>query len=87
MKNYLEYTCNDWARVIEFWGLTRLSDEEKEKLKNLINDIYIDGWTDGNAHSSALTPLEVSERVENDFNDSWSNMILKELKIGVDNDK
>lgn len=46
----------------------------------MMDDIYMDGWGDGVAHRTNLTPDEFRERITNDIKNSWMRLIIE----GVD---
>ena len=57
-----------------------LNDEQKELVKALIGYVYIDGWTDGNAHDNFLVPKEFAEMIDKDLENSWANLIIEEME-------
>jgi len=57
--------------------LKRLTPEEKRKLNGFIDDVYIDGWTDGNCHKGGLTPIEHQARITEDLECSWWRLIAE----------
>ena len=71
--------CNayHYAHTIKSWGL---NDTQMKVLKNMMDDIYMDGWGDGVAHRTNLTPDEHRERLVNDIQNSWMRLIFE----GVD---
>ena len=50
-----EITSTAYAYFLNELGL---NDQQKELVKALIRHLYIDGWTDGNAHGNFLIPKE-----------------------------
>jgi hypothetical protein len=57
-----------------------LNDEQKKLVKALIRHLYIDGWTDGNAHGYFLIPEELAEMIDKDLENSWANLIIEEME-------
>lgn len=56
-----------------------LSPEDRLKLNTFVDDVYVDGWTDGNAHTNSLTPTEHSERIVADLEVSWCRMMQEHI--------
>jgi hypothetical protein len=57
-----------------------LKGEQKELMKALIGYLYIDGWTDGNAHDNFLIPKEFAKMIGKDLENSWANLIIEEME-------
>ena len=72
-----EITSTAYAYFLNELGL---NDQQKELVKALIRHLYIDGWTDGNAHSYFLIPEELAEMVDKDLEDSWASLIIEEME-------
>lgn len=60
--DFSEFNCKDYQAA----------------LKALIRDVFVDGWTDGNAHRGGLSPGETKLRIEEDWENSWSKLILED---------
>ena len=72
-----EITSTAYAYFLNELGL---NDQQKELVKALIGYVYIDGWTDGNAHGSFLIPKELAEMIDKDLENSWANLIIEEME-------
>jgi len=77
MSDPLEIKQDGWnaghyAHAIQYWGL---NDSQMKVLKMMMDDIYMDGWGDGVAHRTNLTPDEYRERLTNDMQNSWTRLI------------
>lgn len=72
-----DWNADNYAHAIKSWGL---SDMQMKVLKMMMDDIYMDGWGDGVAHKTNLTPNEHRERITNDIKNSWMRLIIE----GVD---
>ena len=70
-----EITSTAYAYFLNELGL---NDVQKKLVKALIRHLYIDGWSDGNAHGN-LIPKEFAEMIDKDLENSWANLILDEL--------
>ena len=67
-----EFTSDNYIKLIKLWNL---DDTQLCMLRLMIDDVYIDGWTDGNASIGGLSPREYKERISNDIANSWSRLI------------
>jgi len=54
---------------------TYLPDDDIDKLIKFIDEVYLDGWSDGVAHKTNLTPIEHSERITEDLECSWWRLV------------
>ena len=72
-----EITSTDYAHFLNELGL---NDQQKELVKALIGYLYIDGWTDGNAHDNFLIPKEFAEMIGKDLENSWASLIIEEME-------
>ena len=79
-----EITSTAYAYFLNELGL---NDEQKKLVKALIRHLYIDGWTDGNAHDNFLIPKEFintpsahSEMIDKDLENSWASLIIEEME-------
>lgn len=72
-----DWNADHYAHAIKSWGLTEI---QIKVLKIMMDDIYMDGWGDGVAHRTNLTPDEYRERLTNDIQNSWTRLIVE----GVD---
>ena len=72
-----EITSTDYAHFLNELGL---NDQQKELVKALIGYLYIDGWTDGNAHDNFLAPKEFAEMIGKDLENSWASLIIEEME-------
>ena len=72
--NQDDWNADDYARAIKSWGL---DDIQIKILKIMMNDIYMDGWGDGVAHRTNLTPDEYRERLTNNMQNSWMQLIIE----------
>ena len=72
-----DWNADRYYYAIKSWGL---SDMQMKVLKMMMDDIYMDGWGDGAAHKTNLTPDEFRERLTNDMQNSWMRLIIE----GVD---
>jgi hypothetical protein len=75
MSNPL-WDANQFAFTIKSWGLTKA---QTKVILRMMDDIYMDGWGDGVAHRTNLTPNEHRERLTNDIQNSWTRLIVEEL--------
>ena len=57
-----------------------LNDEQKKLVKALIRHLYIDGWTDGNAHGNFPTQDSFDEMIDKDLESSWASLIIEEME-------
>ena len=71
-----DWNADHYAHAIKSWGL---NDTQMKVLKIMMDDIYMDGWGDGVAHRTNLTPDEFRERLTNDMQNSWMRLIVKEV--------
>lgn len=71
-----DWNADHYAHAIKSWGL---NDIQMKVLKMMMNDIYMDGWGDGVAHKTSLTPQEHRERLTANLKNSWTRLIIKEL--------
>jgi len=72
-----EITSTAYAYFLNELGL---NDQQKELVKALIRHLYIDGWTDGNAHGCFLIPKEFAEMIGKDLESSWASLIIEEME-------
>ena len=72
-----EITSTAYAYFLNELGL---NDEQKKLVKALIRHLYIDGWTDGNAHGNFLIPKEFAEMIDKDLENSWASLIIEEME-------
>ena len=72
-----EITSTAFAYFLNELGL---NGTQKELVKALIGYLYIDGWTDGNAHSNILNPKEFGEIIIKDLKNSWASLIIEEME-------
>ena len=72
-----EITSTAYAYFLNELGL---NDEQKKLVKALIRHLYIDGWTDGNAHGNFLIPKEFAEMIDKDLGNSWASLIIEEME-------
>ena len=72
-----DWNADYYAHAIKSWSL---NDIQMKVLKIMMDDIYMDGWGDGVAHRTSLTPDEHRERLTNDIQNSWMRLIVE----GVD---
>ena len=56
-----------------------LSQVQKQCLYELGLDSYIDGWVNGNCHTSNLTPDQHQTLIDHDWDDSWSKMVIGDV--------
>jgi hypothetical protein len=68
-------TADTWKDIIN----CEFTQVQKLRIQELVQDVYIDGWGDGQAHKPSLTPKEFSERIQKDLEDSWSNLIFEKF--------
>jgi len=75
----LENLTNETA--VDFYQAFRnsLSDEQTQIFDKLIQDVYLDGWTDGNPHRS-YNPTERKGAVLKDWFHSWTRLIFSKRK-------
>ena len=72
-----EITSTAYAYFLNELGL---NGTQKELVKALIGYVYIDGWTDGNAHESFLIPKEFAKMIGKDLENSWASLIIEEME-------
>gem|GEM_PF-2849866 len=72
-----DWNADHYVHAIKSWGL---NDTQMKVLKIMVYDIYMDGWVDGVAHRTNLTPDKYRERLTNDIQNSWTRLIVE----GVD---
>jgi hypothetical protein len=59
----------------------RLNDQQKELVKALIRHLYIDGWTDGNAHGNVWQSQDSFDgMIDKDLESSWASLIIEEME-------
>ena len=71
-----EITSTAYAYFLNELGL---NGEQKGLVKALIRHLYIDGWTDGNAHGHPA-PKEFAEMIDKDLENSWASLIVEEME-------
>jgi len=67
-----EFGADHFSAMIQGWDL---NDDQIKVLQIMMDNIYMDGWTDGIAHRTNLTPKEHRERLTQDIKDSWMRLI------------
>ena len=72
-----DITSTAYAHFLNELGL---NDQQKELVKALIRHLYIDGWTDGNAHGNFLIPKKFAEMICKDLENSWASLIIEEME-------
>lgn len=81
MNNDIKPEENVVDAYANFIKSLKLNFNDSLTLETMLVDIYIDGWTDGNAHKSSLNPQEHRERLTEDLTYSWTKeAITKGLK-------
>jgi hypothetical protein len=75
-----EFTADHFSKTIRGWGLNAA---QISCLQILMEDIYMDGWSDGVAHRTNLTPKEHKERLIQDLKDSWMRLIILDRSVAT----